>query len=433
MNTKFLWLWLGFAITSPVQAATEPLPNPFTLDDALNWSLSADPHFVRQQALQQINRAQQEATSAQQGLSLGFVGRLGQREFLNERQDYHLAALQFSAPLYDFGRTQHVLAALAIESEADEHLRHYQTLQYRLTLMQRVFDVLLADLNYRVKNEAMAIAFVTLDKVEEDFALERVSELKLTESQRDYQTAFLARQQAQLMMRQSRLRLGNALGLGATIVPRVDVPREIQLPLTLDTLDAYQQRLEQHNPLLRALDKQSSAQQQRVDVARSGLKPTIRADAKVGQLSSYPQTREGRWEAGVTFELPLYDSGLTRANVDKAMANVMIAQAERDYQAQLLRDQLTQLYFELSLLSVEDQLLTAKQNFASVNFDVARAMYENELQADFGSSLVEVSQSDYDELAFRFRKVLLWSQLNLLLGAEDLLNFDQMIKESAND
>ncbi|AHF01466.1 transporter [Thiomicrospira aerophila AL3] len=433
MNTKFLWPLLGFSLALPVQAATDPLPNPFTLDDALNWSLTADPHFLRQQAIQQINRAEQDATSAEQGISLGFVGRLGQREFMDERQDYNLAALQFSAPLYDFGRTQSVLAALAIESEAHEQLLHYQTLQYRLTLMQRVFDVLLADLNYRVKNEAMAIAFVTLDKVEEDFALERVSELKLTESQREYQTAFLARQQAQLMMRQSRLRLGNALGLGATIVPRVEVPSEIQLPLTLDTLDVYQQRLEQQNPLLVALDKQYSAQQQRVDVARSGLKPTIRADAKVGQLSSYPRTREGRWEAGITFELPLYDSGLTRAKVDKAISKVTIAQAERDYQAQLLRDQLTQLYFELSLLGVEGQLLTAKQNFASVNFDVARAMYENELQADFGHSLVEISQSDYDELAFRFRKVLLWAQLNLLLGAEDLLNFDQMIKESAND
>ncbi|SFR58553.1 TolC family protein [Thiomicrospira sp. ALE5] len=433
MKALLVVLLLSASMVAPAQADQSMLPNPFTLDDALNWSVEASPAFVRQQALQALNDAKQAEASAQQGLNIGFVGRLGQREFMNERQDFNLAALSFSAPLYDFGRHDQLLSALAIESSANEQLKHYYTLQYRWALMQGVFDVLLADLHYRVKNEAMAIAFVTLDRVEEDFALDRVSEQRLTESRRDYQAAFLARQQAQLGMRQARMRLGNALGLGATIVPRVEVPREIKLPTQLESLDTYQQRLEAQNPLLRALNFTQQAKQQRVDFARYGQRPLIRAEARVGQLSSYPRLREGRWEAGLILEVPLYDSGLTQTHVDKAMANVSLAQADYDQQAQLLRNQLTELYFELSLLAVEEQAIKENQNFAHVNFDLARALYENELQADFGNALVEISQSDLDELAFRFRKVLLWSQLNLLLGAEDLLNFDQMVKESTND
>jgi len=417
----------------PTKLYAETLPNPFTLDDAMSWSLTANPNLVRQQALQQFNQAEQSAVIAQQGVNLAFIGRLGQREFLDERQDYNLAALQLTAPIYDFGRTQAQLAALSTASSANDQLLHYHTLHYRLELMQGVFNIMLADLNYRVQNEAMAIAFVTLDKVEEDFALERVSERKLRESQRDYQTAFLARQQAQLMMRQARMQLGNALGLGATVVPRVDVPSEIRLPDKLDTLDVYQQRLEENNPLLRALALNAAAEQQRVEFAKLGSRPMITADAKVGQLSSYPRTREGRWEASIGIEVPLYDRGLTRAGVDKALSKVAIAQSEVELEAQRLRNHLTQLYFELSLLGVEEQALVAKQDFASVNLDFARAMYENELQTDFGNAMVEISQADYDQLAFRFRQILLWAQLNLLLGADELLNFDGLMRESAND
>lgn len=433
MKKRLIGPLLTAVLVVPTQLLAETLPNPFTLDDAMSWSLSANPNLVRQQALQQFNQAEQSAVIAQQGVNLAFIGRLGQREFMDERQDYNLAALQLTAPIYDFGRTQAQLAALSTASSANDQLLHHHTLHYRFELMQGVFNIMLADLNYRVQNEAMAIAFVTLDKVEEDFALERVSERKLRESQRDYQAAFLARQQAQLMMRQARIQLGNALGLGATVVPRVDVPSEIRLPAQLDSLDVYQQRLEENNPLLRALALNAAAEQQRVDFARLGSKPMINADAKVGQLSSYPRMREGRWEASIGIEVPLYDRGLTRAGVDKAMSKAAIAQAEVELEAQRLRNQLTQLYFELSLLGVEEQALVAKQDFASVNLDFARAMYENELQTDFGNAMVEISQADYDQLAFRFRQILLWAQLNLLLGADELLNFDGLMRESAND
>jgi outer membrane protein TolC len=185
--------------------------------------------------------------------------------------------------------------------------------------------------------------------------------------------------------------------------------------------------------LLLALGLNAAAEQQRVELARLGSQPMINADAKLGQLSSYPRTREGRWEASIGIELPLYDRGLTRAGVDKAMSKVAMAQAEVELEAQRLRNKLTQLYFELSLLDVEEQALAAKQDFASVNLDFARAMYENELQTDFGNAMVEISQADYDQLAFQFRKILLWAQLNLLLGADELLNFDRLMGESAND
>lgn len=417
----------------PIAAQESQIPNPFTLDDVMSWSPNAHPEFLRQQAIGQGLLATQSAIKAEKGLNLSLRGRLGQREFSDERQDFNQVFFNVSTPLFDFGRSEGLLAAVATESEANQHLLAYQTQAYQLRLMRALFEVMLADLDYRVKNEAMAIAFVTLDKVEEDYALERVSEVKLRQYQREYQQTFVKRQRAQMMMRQTRLQLGNALGLGAVVVPRVDVPNEITLPAELKPLAFYQQRLIEMNPLLQALQQQERADLQRVDAARAEFKPLVSANVKVGQLSSYPRVREGRWEAGINLEIPLYDNGLNESKVARAQAKVSMSQADYEAQAQALRDQLTQLYFELTLLEVESQALDARQVFAHVNLDFARAMYENELQTDFGHAMVDISQADYDLLAFNFRKILLWAQLNSLLGAKELLNFDRLVKESGND
>lgn len=402
----------------------EPLPTPLTLDYVLSLPAVMSPEVLAAQASQFKTEALLKQNQAQDGLVVNLQARLGQREFNNERQNHHLAALHFGLPLYDFGQTDRLNQAWLLDTQARDMAIKTAENEFRLMLMQAYFNVLLADLAYRVENEAMAIAFVTLDKVREDHAIGRVSDVKLYEHEMAYSQAFVKRQNAQTDLRRSRMLLANTMGRSDAIISRIDVPKLENLPTELEKVEDYLARALEKNPEIVAGQQAVNANQYRIESVKASRKPEIRADAWVGQLSSYPEVREGHWQAEVSMRMPLFDSGLTQSKMAKAQADITQARAQLNAAERKVREQVTNLYFQLVNLNVEQQAVEASKTFAGFNMDHKRALYENEQQSDFGDALVRISQADYDELAFELKRALLWSQMLFATG-EDLSNVVQ--------
>jgi outer membrane protein TolC len=410
-------LFLSASFT--LQAADKPpLPVPLTLDYLLSLPAQMSPNVLARQAEQYKAQANQAENSAKDSLTISLQARLGQREFTNQTQNHHMAALHFGLPLYDFGQTQKLNQAWLVEGEARAQQIKAAENEFRLLLMQAYFNVLLADLNFRVENEATAIAFVTLDKVREDHAIGRAADVKLYEHEKSYQQAFVKRQAAQADLRRSRMLLANVMGRSDAIVSRVSLPEFNQLPNELKPVEYYLEQALTQNAEINAAKQLEQASQYRIQSARATNKPTVRADAWVGQLSSYPEIREGHWHAEISLSMPLFDSGLTKSSVDKQRAQALQAKSQLVATEQLLRDQVTNLYFQLNLLNVEQEAVEASRTFAGYNMDYKRALYENEQQSDFGDALVKISQADYDALAFELKRALLWAQMTFATGGD---------------
>lgn len=375
---------------------------------------------MRQQARLLQAQASRAELNAQDRVQFGLQGRLGKREFMGEDQDYNMAALHMGLSLYDFGRTANQDQAWWFDTKAREYEIETIEKQFRLDLMQAYFNVLLADVNYRVENEAMAIAYVTLDKVRENHELGRESDVNLYEAEEQYQKAFVKRQQAQADLRRSRMLLANAMGRSDAVISRVSLPDMLNLPENLLKVEDYLALAMANNPQILAMKNASEAGSYRVESARAGKRPEIRADAWVGRLSSYPDVREGHYHAEVSINIPLYDGGLTKSRIDRERAQQQEVQANLYQVQRAVREQVTNLYFQLSLLEVEKQAVEAGQVFADFNIDYKRAIYENELQTDLGDAMVRISQAHYDALAFDLKRALLWTKMQALTGQEDL-------------
>lgn len=401
-------------------AQQEPLPTPLTLEYVLDLPAAMSPEVMRQKARLLQTQAQQAEVNAQDRVQFDLQARLGKREFLGEDQDYNMAALHMGLPLYDFGRTANQDQAWLYDTKASQYQLETIEKQYRLDLMQAFFNVLLADLNYRVENEAMAIAYVTLDKIQENYELGRESDTTLYEAEEQYQKVFVKRQQAQADLRRSRMLLANAMGRSDAIISRVSLPDLSNLPENLLKVEDYLALAMDNNPQILAMKQAYEASGYRVESARAGKRPEIRADAWVGQLSSYPDQREGHYHAEVSINVPLYDGGLTKSRIDREGARRQEVQANLYQTQQQVRDQVTNLYFQLSLLEVEKQAVQAGQTFADYNIDYKRAIYENELQTDLGDAMVRISQAQYDALAFDLKRALLWTKMQALTGQDDL-------------
>lgn len=429
MKYKYFKTWgvalLIVVLSGPLSAKEEEVPTPLTLDYVLSLPATLNPAFMRQQGEYWQTLAQQAQTQAEDSWVLGARGRLGKREYANRTEDYHYAALYLAVPLFDFGRTEKANQAWLREVEANEFAMTHLQRQYKLLLMQAYFNVLLADLQYRVDNEAMAIAFVDLDKVRENHALARVSDAQLYESELIYQRAFVKRQRAQSDLRRSRMLLANAMGKPQLVISKLALPDLASWPDKLLPIERYLEQVLEGNAELLAAKQRVDAQQYRVESAQAGHYPVVKAEAWTGHLSNYPEIREGNWHAQLSMEFALYDGGLTKAKVDQARALRHQSLADQRALELALRDKVTNIYFELNLLRTEAEQVKVGQLSADLNLDYRRALYENEQQADLGDAMVRMSQAVYDALAFDLKQALYWNQMQTLLGVEDMQRFHQ--------
>lgn len=416
--------------TLSVQAEeAEPLPTPLTLEYVLELPARMSPSVLRQQASVLQAQAQQMEVTAQDSLNFDLQGRLGKREFRDENQDYNLAALHMGLPLYDFGRTAASEQAWSLDAKANEYRLESIEQQFRLDLMRAYFNVLLAEVRYRVENEAMAIAYVTLDKIREAHELGLASDTELYENEENYQKVLLKRQRALTDLRRLPMLLVNAMGRTDAILPDLTLPELIGPPETLLELEDYLRLALDNNPDILAAKQAYDASQYRVESAQAGARPVIRADAWVGQLSSYPEEREGHWQAQVSIDFPLYDGGLSKSRVDRERAQRLETRAGVFEIEQQIREKIMNLYFQLELLAVEKRAVEASQTAADYNLDYKRAIYENELQTDLGNAMVRITQTDYDALEFNLKRALLWANMQALTGIQNLAEQQKQASE----
>jgi len=94
----------------------------------------------------------------------------------------------------------------------------------RLAIRQRFYDVLLADLSFARDNEAMAVAYVQLDRASAREELGQFSPLKTAELAADYQLIRRQRAASEAAQRVTRALLAQALGRPE------DLPRDLVTP-----------------------------------------------------------------------------------------------------------------------------------------------------------------------------------------------------------
>jgi len=131
----------------------------------------------------------------------------------------------------------------------------------RLEIMQRFFDVLLADLSYMRDNEAMAVAYIQFDRAENRRDLGQYSPLAVAELEAAYQVIRRRRAASDAARRVSRSLLAQAMG-----TPE-DLPKDlVDPPPPADTpppaLDVVVATASAQNPRIRALRDGADATQE---------------------------------------------------------------------------------------------------------------------------------------------------------------------------
>lgn len=400
--------------------AAEPLPEPLTLEYALSLADTSHPALLAQRAVETSARAERMGVESDNALSVSIEGtaRWIRPPSIAEDDDItedHKLSLFVRKPLYDFGYSDARRDAAEQAELGSEEWYRATILERRISIMRAFFDVLLADMEYARDNEAMAEAYVTLDRLRNRQELGQVSDIEVLEQENEYQNARTRLSLSENRQRATRARLANILGRPGMLPSDLQKP---SLSAHKNELPEYEVLLEQamqSNPRIRALQAELLAAQKRVDAARASGNPRID-----GELEASEYHRElgssDRLRAGVTLAVPLYTGGRVDAAVAQQQANVYRIQSVLDQAKYDLRQQVLDLWLELQNLKLKRERAYSQQDFRELYLDRSRTNYELEFKADLGDAMVRLSEAQLELARNNFDYAIAWERMKALTG-----------------
>ncbi|MDH4274738.1 MAG: TolC family protein [Gammaproteobacteria bacterium] len=409
---------LAMAMTSTYAAETT-LPEPLTLDYALSLADEPHPQLLRAEANLAAALANVDDQAGQSGLVLGAdasarwieppaaLSALGNED--------HRARLYARKRIFDFGRGTHQTAAAQAQADAQRLQVIEVRSQRQLEIMERYFAVLLADLEFAHHNENMATAFIRYDRTRERKDVGQNSEFDVTQNYSESQHVRAQRYAALYNQRATRAQLAIALNRPGQLSPKLTPPAAIQLPQNLPDVAELQRQAQRDNPLLLAVRAQLQAAQERRLAARAHYFPTLDAEAEAGKYSRDIGGND-HWRAAVTLNIPLYQGGRVGAQVDSANADVRRLEADLLERERAVADAVLDCWLNLSKIKYQRDDAKALLDYRGAYLDRSRTLYEQEVRADLGDAMVELTRAELTIAQTDYRAALLWARLQALTG-----------------
>lgn len=399
----------------------EPLPEPLTLDYALGLIDEPHPSLLAAAAERDAAQARRDLAASAYGINAGVNAEAtwsepAERAFDQSYNDSQ-AGVYVRKRLYDFGRTRGLVAAAEAQLTGQELRFADARLQRGLDILDSYLNVLLADLRFRVQDEAMAIAYVRLDRANDRHELGQISDIERFEADTLYQETRSARFLAQAAQRTARVRLAEALNrpgqLSGTLA-EPDLGIADREPPELDVLIA---EVLQANPHVLALRAEAEAARERIQAARALERPILTGLAEANEYQR--QTGDtSPWAVGLHVEVPLFTGG--RGAAERAQARAELARSEAALaHAQLdLRQAVRSLWEEIQVLRSSRDETRTRLDYRELYLDRSRALYEMEVNSDLGDAMVVSSEARLRQAELDYRLLLNWARLNALRGRD---------------
>jgi outer membrane protein TolC len=395
------------------------LPDPLTLDDALALARPDLPIIETALAERDASAADLAEARSLSGVRLSAIGRLRAIEpsSVSDNSDNNdsSARLVLSKRLYDFGYSESLEESARLSGNGSDWRQVDARQKAHLEIMQSFLDVILADLQFARDNEAMAGAYVSVDRARDLHELNRISDVTLLELEAEYQDALQLRNESQALQRAARSQLAIAMGRPGDLAANLVRPPAPDTGLALPEYEDLLAEVMQGNPSLKARQADVKSAQAGVKAARAGHGPVIS-----GELDASYYNRETNSTnplgAGLVLEVPLLTGGARDAAVAEAWAELRSSQAQLAATEHALRQQVLGLWLRLGNLRNKLEALMVRGDYRELYLDRSRALYELEVKTDLGDAMTEMSAVRLDVAHAEFELMMTQAKLAALAG-----------------
>ena len=390
-----------------------------TLEQALKTIDAPHPDLQIAQAERDMALADQSGVSARRDLSVTLEGRLQRVKPVNAGADFlsdNSVRLSARKNLFDFGRSDNAVgAARAVVQARDLDWMDVRE-QRRIEIMQRYFDVLLADLQYTADNEYMSVAYVTFDNARDRFQQKLISQVDLIELEARYQEWLVKRNQSQQRQRITRALLADAMNQPGQLASDLEDPK---LSDNDRVLPAYEdlQALIEHNPRLQANKQLLEASRQRLDAVRAETHPSLDAEVEATDYATRPLPGRDAVRAGIVLSWPIYQGSRVSSQLAKEQAQFYKLQAEAEKRKRDLSEAVLNTWMEAEQLQKTARHAAKIQaDYRDLVLERARGQYEVELKTNLGDSMAATAGAKLQQRAVEYQLALALAKLEALLG-----------------
>ena len=390
-----------------------------TLEQALKTIDAPHPDLQIAQAERDMALADQAGVSARRDLSVTLEGRLQRVQPASSGADFlsdNSVRLSARKNLFDFGRSDNAVgAARAVVQARDLDWMDVRE-QRRIEIMQRYFDVLLADLQYTADNEYMSVAYVTFDNARDRFQQKLISQVDLIELEARYQEWLVKRNQSQKRQRITRALLADAMNQPGQLASDLEDPK---LSGNDRVLPAYEdlQVLIEHNPRLQANKQLLEASRQRLDAVRAETHPSLDAEVEATDYATRPLPGRDAVRAGLVLSWPIYQGGRVSSQLAKEQAQFYKLQAEAEKRKRDLSEAVLNTWMEAEQLQKTARHAAKIQaDYRDLVLERARGQYEVELKTNLGDSMAATAGAKLQQRAVEYQLALALAKLEALLG-----------------
>ena len=416
---RFAAALLISVISQVVLADETPLPEPLSLQDALKFARDDLPSLELARAGSDASAAELAEAEALSGVRLTALGKLRavRPSYVSDEgtNNDSSARLALTKRLYDFGYSdaREEAARLGRDGSAWRYLDARQ--RSHLEIMRRFFDVILADLEYARDNEAMAGAFIDVDRARDRHELQRLSDVALLELDAIYQEALHRRMRSEARQRTTRSQLAIAMGRPDELASELIRPAAPGIDAELTDYDALLTEVLQHSPELKALRAEVEAARAELEAERNGHGPVLSGEL---DASVYNRTTSSRHPLGaaLVIEVPLLTGGAKDAAVAAARAELRARSAVLGATEQELRQRVLDLRLRLDHLRIRLAGLQVRGEYRELYLDRSRALYELEVKTDLGDAMTEISALELDQARAEFEWIMTQAELAALRG-----------------
>jgi outer membrane protein TolC len=411
---KHIVLLFYFTTVSPLAQA-----GILTLEAALSTAETSHPDTLLAQADLDSALADRQIANARQDTSLNFEGILrsgrptfGGQEFAPDNS----VRLTARKTLYDFGRSSNAEMAAQYELNAREADLTTALDNRRLEIMARYFDVLLADLQYTVDNELMAVLYVNFDQGKDRLARGQISGVELAELDSRYRDILEKRNASAQRQRLTRALLGNAMNRPGELPGELEDPKLTGNQHILPDYETLLPIMLGNNSRLHAQQEMLSASQKRMESLRADKGPTLDGEVQAADYSRISTTRDN-FSAGLILSWPIYQGNRYDSQVARELAKYSKLQAGYDKLKLELSQALLETCLEISQLQTTGRSAAQKYaEYRDLQLERSRGLYELELKSNLGTSMVGTSDAKLRARRNEFQLALSFARLEALIG-----------------
>jgi outer membrane protein len=179
--------------------------------------------------------------------------------------------------------------------------------------------------------------------------------------------------------------------------------------------DSLVAQASERRPDLRAAEEQILSRRLAAGAIGRGYWPSLSGSAALLENGDTPDQLRGSWSAGVSLTWPLFEGGLTRAQVGEARQNTLGAEAERDQLRLQIRSDIEQAVSGIQAAKAAGKAASESLKNTSERLRLAEERYRTGL-----GNIIELSDAQLKESQAEVQQIQ--AEFNLAIARARLLN-----------